>query len=637
MSNPNVQLDGLGSFNQAASNSGTIKFGAFSNASRNYGTVALSAVFNNTSQNRGVIGDIIPITTASLVQQFSGNWTEAYNAVVANSAVWVLSGSSSGGSGGSGGIGDATNAPTWDAVATYIQANSASLVFTTDSRLTEITDGTSAFTYLQAHSADFIFTSDSRLSDSRTPVSHVHDASEITTGKIDAARLPILPSQEQVLIQGVLFTGINGDDYHGGIDSFTYKLSSINQGTLVTTTDGFRWVYTGDGDKRYDSSYVKLADITPDWDVITNKPTSFPTTEHGHNISAISGLEGRLSTIETGLTQKQASGDYALNSDSRFTTLASNSAQWGNGTVEGHTAYTFVQGNSGSLVYTSDSRLSDTRVPKAHTQSYTTIDGLESFVDDKIQNSTSTSSQQGVDAYTYVSSNSSNLVLTSDARLSNARTPTSHVHGMSDITGLASALTLKANASAVEDLTTFIAENSGTWEGVSEVYNYFQATTAAPVFSDDIRLAKASTAYSYVTASSANIDSIKTTMQNNSAVWGDRSCSINYTIDGGGSVIATGSKGYVQIPYGFTVTEWTINADILTTSFSVDVLKASYSQMPTTTSVVGGDFLTLSNSQKNRNQSASWTAISAGDFLEFYINAASNASVINITLKGTRS
>jgi len=631
MSDPNIQLNGLGSFNQAASNSGTIKFGAFSNASRNYGTVALSAVFNNTSQNRGVIGDVIPITTASLVQQFSGNWTNAYNAVVANSAVWVLSG------GAGGGTGDATNAPTWDAVATYIQANSGSIVFTNDSRLTEVTDGTSAFTYLQAHSADFVFDTDSRLSDSRVPVTHFHDASEITSGKLDAARLPVYPSQEQVTIDGRLFTGLSGDNYGGGEDAFTHKLSAINQGAVVTTNDGFRWIYTGAGDKRYDTSYVKLADITPDWSVITNKPASFPTTDHNHNISAISGLEGRLTTIETGLAEKQTSGDYVLSNDGRLTTLVANSAQWGNGTVEGHTAFTFVQGNSASLVYTSDSRLTDTRVPKAHNQSYTTIDGLESFINDKIDNAASESTQQGIDAYTFVNSNSSSLVYTSDARLSDTRTPKSHVHAMSDITGLASALTLKANASAVEDLTTFIAENSGTWEGVGEVYNFFRSTTAAPVFDDDVRLAKATTAYSYVVSNSANIDSITTTMQNNSAIWNERNCSINYIIDGGGAAITTGSKGMIEIPYGFNVTEWTIGADILTTSFSVDVLKASYDDMPNTASIVNSDFLTLSNSQKNRNQSPSWTAINAGDFLEFYVNGASNASVINITLKGTRS
>lgn len=680
MSNPNSQIDGLGSFNQSAQNAGTIKYGAFLNASKNLGVVALSATFGNTSQNLGTIGDILPIITASIVQSNSANWDTAYTAVVSNSAIWALSGGS--------GSGDATNAPIWDAVAAYVQSasstfltlqdgspikwdevasyiqsasstfltedyanvalwdavysnvqsnsaawmdsdiatsyirsNSASLVFTDDSRLADVPNGNLAYSYLQSNSGDFILEGDSRLTDSRTPVAHNHDASAITSGTLDVARLPVIPSQEQVIISGVMYT--SASDYNGGDDHFTNSLASINQGTIVTTTDGYRWVYTGSGNKRYGTSYVLLADITPDWSVISNKPASFPVDGHTHSISDITSLQSSLNTLQSNIDAKQDSGNYALATDPRFTVLATNSAQWGESTAQGYNAYTYVNANSASLVFTSDSRLTD------------------------------------------------------------ARTPLSHVHAISDITGLQTSLDSKASTTLVDSkaslsafngLNTLVQENSGTWEGVGVVYNYVKSNSAATVYSDDVRLARAntsysyltatsasivltsdsrltggSTAYSYVTANSANIvmtsdsrlangNTAYSAVTANSASWSvGSSGSINFTIDGGGSAITTGSKGFVQVPSNFVIQEWNIVADLLTTSFIVDVRKCSYANFPTTTSIVGGNSLTLSNQQKNRNTSVSWTNISAGEFVEFYVTTASNASMINISLKGIRS
>jgi hypothetical protein len=516
----------------------------------------------------------------------------------ANSAAWMNS--------------DTTNAESWDAAASFVNSNSASLVYTNDSRLADSPNGNSAYSYLQSNSANFIIEGDSRLSDSRTPVAHTHDASAIVSGKIDVARLPVVPSQEQVLISGVMYT--SGGLYTGGVDHFYYSLSAINQGTIVTTTDGYRWVYTGAGDKRYGTSYVLLADITPEWSAIANKPVSFPVDLHTHEISAVNGLQSSLNTLQSNIDGKQASGNYALATDPRFTVLATNSAQWGGGTEQGYSAYTYVQANSASLVFTNDSRLT------------------------------------------------------------NSRTPTAHTHGISEVAGLGTILSGKTDVTDFEELYTFVGENSGTWQGVSVVYNHFKTTSAAAVYSDDVRLARAntsysyltgasagfvntsdarlsnaSTAYSYVTANSASIvltsDSrltnaatTQTLIAANSASWIAGSAgSINYTIDGGGVAITTGSKGFVQIPTNFTVQEWHIVADIQTTTFIVDVRKASFADFPTTAGILGTDFLTLSNQQKNRNLSASWTNISAGELLEFYVTTASNASMINISLKGIRS
>ena len=66
---------------------------------------------------------------------------------------------------------------TWAAISTY------TLPAATTSTLGGVTYGTTAGTACQGN--------DSRLSDARTPASHVHAASEITSGTIDAARLPL--------------------------------------------------------------------------------------------------------------------------------------------------------------------------------------------------------------------------------------------------------------------------------------------------------------------------------------------------------------------------------------------------------------------------------------------------------------
>jgi hypothetical protein len=90
------------------------------------------------------------------------------------------------------------------------------------------------------------------------------DAAKIGSGTIDVARLPVLPSSVQIVSSG-------------GIAALTSpQQAEIGDGSVVTTTDGRRWVYTGSGSKTAEASYIELADITPDWSVIANKP-SFAT------------------------------------------------------------------------------------------------------------------------------------------------------------------------------------------------------------------------------------------------------------------------------------------------------------------------------------------------------------------------
>lgn len=85
------------------------------------------------------------------------------------------------------------------------------------------------------------------------------DSSIIKTGTIDPARLPVIPTQAPIVSTGDL-TALT-----------TTQQNQIVSGTIVTTTDGNRYVYNT-GTKTLVSSYIQLADITPDWSVIGNRP-----------------------------------------------------------------------------------------------------------------------------------------------------------------------------------------------------------------------------------------------------------------------------------------------------------------------------------------------------------------------------
>lgn len=90
-------------------------------------------------------------------------------------------------------------------------------------------------------------------STAKIPVAQVPDldAAKVTTGVFDISRIPVIPSQKQEISTGDL-TALT-----------TTQQNNIGKGTIVTTVDGGRYVYTGTGSKTVEASYIKLADITP--------------------------------------------------------------------------------------------------------------------------------------------------------------------------------------------------------------------------------------------------------------------------------------------------------------------------------------------------------------------------------------
>lgn len=94
---------------------------------------------------------------------------------------------------------------------------------------------------------------------------------------IDPARIPVLVGQTPIVSTG-------------GIANLTaQQQTGVMPGTLVATTDGRRWVYSGTGSKTVEASYIEQGDVTPIWDVIANKPNHFPT-----NIVNVAGLQSAL-------------------------------------------------------------------------------------------------------------------------------------------------------------------------------------------------------------------------------------------------------------------------------------------------------------------------------------------------------
>lgn len=112
--------------------------------------------------------------------------------------------------------------------------------------------------------------------------------------------------------------------------------------------------------------------------------------------------------------------------------------------------------------------------------------------------------------------------------------------------------------------------------------------------------------------------------------------SFGITIDGGGSAITTGVKGYITIPYNCTITGWDIFSDV-SGSIVVDVWKDTYANFPPTVAdtIAGSEKPTLSSAVKNQdNNLTTWTtSVSSGDIIGFNVDSASTLTRVNLIIK----
>ena len=111
------------------------------------------------------------------------------------------------------------------------------------------------------------------------------------------------------------------------------------------------------------------------------------------------------------------------------------------------------------------------------------------------------------------------------------------------------------------------------------------------------------------------------------------SSSIEFVIDGGGSALTTGVKGYIEVPFNATITQSTLLAD-QSGSVTLDIWKTTYASFDAgSTHPVIGDSITASAepaiATATKNQDATltgWTtALTKGDILAFDVKVAATS------------
>lgn len=111
-------------------------------------------------------------------------------------------------------------------------------------------------------------------------------------------------------------------------------------------------------------------------------------------------------------------------------------------------------------------------------------------------------------------------------------------------------------------------------------------------------------------------------------------------IDGGGSAITTGIKGYLEIPFACTINRVTMAAD-QSGSIVVDIWKDTYANYPPTDadSITASAVPTISATTKSQDSTLTgWTtSITAGDVLGFNVDSASTVTRVTISLKVTKA
>jgi hypothetical protein len=208
-----------------------------------------------------------------------------------------------------------------------------------------------------------------------------------------------------------------------------------------------------------------------------------------------------------------------------------------------------------------------------------------------------------------------------DSRLSDSRTPTSHTHG--NITnagaiGSTSGLPIKTGTSGVLEAGAF-----GTGAGQFSEGNHVHGnvTSAGAIGTTANRPIKTGTSG---------------VLEAGSAMLG----SLGLVIDGAGSAITTGVKGYLRVPYACTINSVEIVAD-QSGSIVIDVWRDTYANFPPTVgdTIVASAKPTLSSAQKNQDTTLTgWTtSLSEGDYLAFNVDSATTVTRVALTIKATRT
>lgn len=110
--------------------------------------------------------------------------------------------------------------------------------------------------------------------------------------------------------------------------------------------------------------------------------------------------------------------------------------------------------------------------------------------------------------------------------------------------------------------------------------------------------------------------------------------SFGLTIDGGGSDITIGNKGYAIIPYNATITSWSVIGNT-SGSCVIDVWKTTLGNIPTSgDTITGTEKPTLSSQQINSDLNlTTWvTSVSQYDVIGFNVDSTSGLTRVNLSI-----
>jgi hypothetical protein len=118
------------------------------------------------------------------------------------------------------------------------------------------------------------------------------------------------------------------------------------------------------------------------------------------------------------------------------------------------------------------------------------------------------------------------------------------------------------------------------------------------------------------------------------ATTADLTRTINYIIDSGSIAMIPGNKGSVTLDVSGIIESLTILSD-QQGDLTLDIKKSNYTNFPTFTSIVGGNYPQLTDFRKYRDDALNtWdTSIIAGDILTFDVISVSNINRFLISLK----
>jgi|Deesub1362A_J573_1020465.scaffolds.fasta_scaffold03070_3 hypothetical protein len=115
---------------------------------------------------------------------------------------------------------------------------------------------------------------------------------------------------------------------------------------------------------------------------------------------------------------------------------------------------------------------------------------------------------------------------------------------------------------------------------------------------------------------------------------------VDIIIDGGGAVITTGVKAYLEVKYKCIIKRVTLLAD-QTGSIQIDIWKDTYANFPPTDadSICGGNEPAISSGQKYQDSTLSgWTTqLNEGDILAINVDSVTGIQRLTISIKVERN